>query len=112
MPLVKRGIRDHHALHEGGGARDVGNGPSRCSHRNPVAVRYLLLRQFRRMADDTDILAVPPGGCFSSLSPCSSAAEWWLAVPPCLLVAMVAATSSACRSPGSVSARVSTPLVA
>ena len=55
---------------------------------------------------------MPGGGAFSRFSLSNWAAEWWLATPLLVLVSLTATTSSACRKPGSVSARVMTPLVA
>ena len=55
---------------------------------------------------------MPGDGVFSRFSVSNWAAEWWLATPVPTLVSVTATTSSACRKPGSVSARAMTLLVA
>jgi hypothetical protein len=57
-------------------------------------------------------VTVPGGGASSRFSLSNWAAEWWLATPLPVLVSLTATTSSACRKPGSVSARAMTLLVA
>ena len=86
----------------------------KCSLGN-AAIRQmtpLLAWSVMRVPGGTVSVTVPAGGALSRFSPSNCAAEWWLATPLPDLVSLTATTSSACRKPGSVSARAMTLPVA